>query len=141
MSNIFFTHQISRQEKPKLRAISVSKKRHPKHLIWDTKTRANSNYWIEQKTPSGIIDVSTLNNIFSIAQAYGNIRIWIDPNIIDVNQPVMVKYGDEILFSRKVFLDSRAIAKSIMRYNAPKRIYFASIDVSIPIKPRDMTKK
>ena len=115
---------------------------HPTHLIWDTKTRAgsrgeraNSHYWLEQKTPDGTIEVSVQNNIFSIVEAKGNFRIWIDPKIVDITKPVVVKKGNDILFSGEVVPDLRYMSKSILQHNDPDRIYVASIDVSIPVSP------
>ena len=115
---------------------------HPTHLIWDTKTRAgsrgdraNSHYWIEQKTASGTIEISVQDNTFSIVKAQGDFRISIDPKIVDVTQPVVVQKGKDILFSQKVVPDLRVVARSILQYNDPERIYVASIDVSMPASP------
>lgn len=115
---------------------------HPTHLIWDTKTRAgsrgdraNSHYWIEQKTAKGTIEISVRDNAFSIVEAQGDFRIWIDPKIIDVTRPVVVQKGKDILFSRKVVPVLRVVARSILEYNDPERIYVASIKVSVSGSP------
>ena len=122
--------------------IQYQRSAHPIHLIWDTKTRArsrgersNRHYWLEDQTSKGTIEISVQDNTFSIVQAQGDFRIWIDPKIIDVTQPVVVKNGDDILFSGRISLDLRMIARSILLHNDPERIYVASIDVSVPIRP------
>ena len=122
--------------------IQHQREAHPRHLIWDTKTRAasrgaraSSHYWLEQNKPNGTIEVSVQNNTFSLIKAQGAFKIWIDPKIIDITKPVVIKMGSKVLFSDNVVPDLRFVAKSILQYNDPERIYVASIDITIPAQP------
>ena len=115
---------------------------HPTHLIWDTKTRAvrrgeraSSLYWLSQKKPAGTIEVSVQNNTYSIVEAQGDFRIWIDPKLVDLTQPIVVQKGNDIFFSGKIVPDLRIIAQSIIQYNDPERVYVSSIEISMPVRP------
>ena len=112
---------------------------YPKHLVWDTKTRAgsrgeraNSHYWLQQDVPKGKLEVSIQDNVFSIVEAHSDFHIWIDPKIVDITKPVVVKKGSETLFSGKIVPDLRVVAQSILLHNDPNRMYVATIPITIP---------
>ena len=115
---------------------------HPRHLIWDTQTRAgsrgaraNTHYWLHQEKPQGVLEVSVQENTFSVMSAQENFQIFIDPNIVDLEKDIVVRMGEKILFSGRITPDVRIAAQSILLYNDPERIYVALIDIRIQNEP------
>ena len=92
---------------------------HPKHLIWDVETRAKSrgerseiHYWLESSTENKRIEVIVKENTYTIKEAQTDFIIHIDPQVVDLNKKIIVRYQDQIIFSDSVLPDVRMIARS-----------------------------
>lgn len=110
----------------------------PNHLIWDSDTRAGrrgsrskSHYWLSSENPKGAIAVSFKNNTFFIHEADVDFKIWIDPDLVDLNKKVVIMYKTKEVYNNLVTPNINSIAKSIIMKNDPELIYVAEIPINI----------
>ena len=114
---------------------------HPKQLIWQPTTRANSrgeramyHYWlhVDPDNKNTRIEALVENNTVTITEAQDDLSILIDPILVDVTQPITIKKQDQVLYTGEIVIDLRHLAKSIKMRNDPHTIYVNTIAVDIP---------
>ena len=111
----------------------------PKHLIWQTSTRADTrgdraqtHYWLQNTSEHQQIAVRVEDNTFVVERATQDFTILIDPDLVDLQRDVSVVYNDIVLFSGMVEPDLRLLAQGLLLRNDPNFAYVGAIEIDVP---------
>ncbi len=118
-----------------------TRKPFPKKIIWHQTGRTHDRfYWlaVDQKNKKGgaLAVVSRDGQVFTIekTEKLKKLRIRLNDEMIDLDQPIVVKMGDQELFKGKVNRNIATIVQSLTDRGDPKTVYSASIEIKLPEK-------
>ena len=114
---------------------NYSRNPYPSKIVWkqDDVTQ-NRFYWLKVENPEVLSEItaSILDQTFNIEKSsVSEFIIQLNDDFINMNQPVIVKYMDKIIFKGLVKRDISILEKSLMEYGDPKSFFYGEIQVSI----------
>ncbi|MEN8127893.1 MAG: alpha/beta hydrolase [Planctomycetota bacterium] len=116
----------------------------PSRVVWkQDDVRHDRFYWLAiptKKAPGKTVAASVAGQVVTVEnnEGFGTLLIRLNDNIVDLDKPVTVKYGDTILFNGKASRTIAMINKALHRRQDPASVFCAEIAVSLePEKPSE----
>ncbi len=111
---------------------------YPAKVIWrQDDILQNRFYWLKVENPEvySKITANIYDQTITIEESsISEFIIQLNDDLVNMNQPIIVKYMDKIIFEDLVKRDTSILENSIKEYGDPKSVYYGEIPISINLK-------
>ncbi|MCK4511763.1 PDZ domain-containing protein [bacterium] len=114
-------------------AFSITVERDGEELILEGLLPEKENYYIfKREVPSGAVRVRHSANRVDIKQSLvGSFRILVHPDMFNVNEPITVTVGDQVLFDGLVEPDLEFLLRNFLENRDRRLIYIAELEFQL----------
>jgi len=125
-----------------------SRKRYPDRVVWKQDDVTHRRfYWLgvpeDQVKARQLVIVKRAGQTFTIEKAedISRVTIFLNDEMVDMDKPVVVKMGDEILAKKKVKRSLRAIHGTMVGRGDPGIVFSGGISVNLPALEEEPKKE
>ena len=108
----------------------------PDRIVWRQSSRTHKRfYWLAVENPvaNSRVVVSRKNQTILIEEAggLGSLKIRLDDSMMDLDQPVVVRHGERVLYQGKPKRRADVIERTLAERGDPRGIWTAEITVDL----------
>ena len=108
---------------------------YPNKVIWRQDDILQKRfYWLKVEKPEVYSEITAkiFDQTITIEKSsVSEFIIQLNDELVNMNQPIIVKYMDKVIFEGPVKRDISILKNSIREYGDPKSIYYGEIPISI----------